>query len=47
MLMLLLASFLSLNLVTIDYTKQPDQQRKLKEYEGKWITQSEGEWGHP
>ena len=27
--------------------KQLAQKRKLKEYGGPWIPQSEGEWGHP
>ena len=43
--MLLLASLLSLNVVTMD--KQLAQQRKIKEYGGPCIPQSEGEWGYP
>ena len=27
--------------------KKLAQQRKLKEYEGPWVPQSYGEWGHP
>ena len=47
MLMLLLESLLSLNIVNDWLNKQLAQQRKLKEYGGPWIPQSEGEWGHP
>ena len=46
MLMVLLASMLSLNVVNDLLNKQLDQQRKLKEYGGPWIPQIEGEWGH-
>ena len=47
MLMLLLASMLSLNVVNDLLNKQLAQKRKLNEYGGSWIPQSEGEWGHP
>ena len=47
MLMLLLASMLSLNVVNDLLNKQLAQQRKLNEYVGPWIPQSEGEWVHP
>ena len=47
MLMLLLESLLSLNVVNDWLNKQLAQQRKLNEYGGPWIPQSEGGWGHP
>ena len=46
MLMLLLESLLSLNVVNDWFNKKMAQQRKLNDYGGPCITQIEGEWGH-